>query len=308
MKTLLSWAMGLTAVVVIIVCFRPEDFGGTLIALGLSGLVIWVVPTLVARWLLVETTILPLGILGYTMARSDVFWLGWIRTLANQVLPLSGVAAYAKVVRDRAGIPWAELATLAAPQFVLAIAALGFVGLLAVASNVDLLQARALLLGALYLGILLVAVAVTSGAAWFIRLLPATLSSRAGATAVAFGRLARHPGFVLRVTLLHAAAILLRGGRIWILFAAAGVSLDWPELLLLVAIAESTMLVNVTPGGLGIREVLVMGGSALLGVPPPVAASVALADRMFVITLTALLSAPAVAYLRAAGERDQRLK
>lgn len=294
----IAWLAGVLAVIAIIAYFRPEEFAQTVAAVGLQGLAAWLVLTLAARWLLVETTVLPLGVLGFSMPRADVFWVGWIRTLANFVLPMSGIAAYAKVVRERAGISWSELAALAAPQLVLALAALGIVGLGATACNVERLQASAILLAGIYLVVLVLAVVIATGAAWFVELLPAALAQRAARTTAALKKLATHPNLVVQIIVLHAAAILLRGGRIWVLFAAAGVPLDWRELLLVVAVAESTMLVNVTPGGLGIREVLVLGGSALVGVPAPVAAGVALADRLFVIATTALLAAPAFAYLR----------
>ena len=298
LSKILAWLAGVIAVAAIIAYVRPEAFARTVAAVGPQGLAAWLVLTLTARWLLVETTVLPLRVLGFGMGRADVFWVGWIRTLANLVLPMSGIAAYAKVVRDRAGISWSELAALAAPQLVLALGALGFVGLAATACSIERLQANGSYLGLLYLAVLVLAVIIATGAAWFVELLPAALAQRAARTAAALRKLAAHPNLVVQVIVLHAAAILLRGGRMWVLFAAAGVPLDWRELLLVVAIAESTMLVNVTPGGLGIREVLVLGGSALVGVPAPVAASVALADRLFMIATTALFSAPAFAYLR----------
>lgn len=298
LSKILAWVAGILAVAAIIAYVRPEGFAQTVAAVGLQGIAAWLVLTLAARWLLVETTVLPLGALGFGMRRADVFWVGWIRTLANLVLPMSGIAAYAKVVRDRAGLSWSELAALAAPQLVLAVAALGVVGLAATACNVERLQASAIWFALLYLAVLVLAIVIATGAAWFVELLPAALAQRTARTAAALRKLATHPNLVVQIIVFHAAAILLRGGRIWVLFAAAGVPLDWRELLLVVAIAESTMLVNVTPGGLGIREVLVLGGSALVGVPAPVAASVALADRLFVLVTTALLSAPAFVYLR----------
>ncbi len=300
LKRWLPWLAGIAGLIAIIWLFRPEDFGPTLAAVGLPGVGGWVLLTLLARLVLVETTVAPLRALGFRMSRGDVFWTGWVRTLANQILPLSGVVAYANVIRSRVDISWSELAALAQPQFVLALAALGIVGLGATACNLELLQTRALPIAIVYLAIFGVAVAITTGAAWFIGLLPAALSSRAAETAGALHKLARPPNLVAKIILFHALAIVLRGGRIWILFAAAGVALDWRELLLVLVVAESMMLVNVTPGGLGIREVFVLGGSALVGIPAPVAASVALADRLFVIAMTALLTGPALVYLRKA--------
>ena len=298
LSKVVAWLAGVLAVVAIIAYFRPENFAQTIAAVGLQGLAAWLALTLAARWLLVETTVMPLGVLGFAMKRADVFWVGWIRTLANFVLPMSGIAAYARVVRDRAGISWSELAALAAPQLVLALAALGVVGLGATACNAETLQGSSILFGILYLAVLVLAVVIATGAPWFVGLLPGALADRVARTTSALRKLATHPNLVVQVIVLHTAAIVLRGGRIWVLFAAAGFALDWRELLLVIAIAESTMLVNATPGGLGIREALVLGGSALVGVPASVAASVALVDRLFVIVTTALLSAPAFAYLR----------
>ena len=91
---------------------------------------------------------------------------------------------------------------------------------------------------------------------------------------------------------------MLRGSRIWFLFAAADVSLAWNEFVLLLAIAESALLVNLTPGNLGVREGAILGGAGLIHVPAGIAASVALIDRLFMIALTTLLAAPAFAILR----------
>ncbi len=298
---ILSWLAGIAALVVIIWYFKPEGFGRTLGAIGLSGIGMWMSLTLIARLIMAETTFLPLTVLGFGMSRADLFWISWIRTLANQVLPLSGLAAYAKIIRSRTDISWSELAALATPQIVLAIAALGVVGLGATLGNLDSLEVIAATLLVLYAGVVIVAVAIASGAAWFIESLPQALSSRAAQTADALRQLATHRHLLPKIVALHVIAILLRGGRLWILFAAAGVQLDWQGILLVLAIAESAALMNITPGGLGIREAFVMGGSALLGIPAPIAASVALVDRLFVVAITALLAAPAVAILRRSG-------
>jgi len=306
LNKLTSWLTGVGSVIAITWYFRPAGFADTIIALGWKGLVGWAWLTLVARFLIAETTVAPLAALGFSMPRLDAFWIGWIRTFANQILPLGGVAAYAQIVRERIQISWSELAALAAPQYVLAGAALGIVGLAAIAMNFDALQSMAHLLAAAYLVVVTVAIAAASGAAWFIELLPRTLSMRAIRTADALRKLTNHPGLVAKMVAYHGMAILLRGARLWILFSGAGVTLDWQEMLLVLVISESSMLVNVTPGGLGIREGFVLSGSALLGIPAPIAASVAIIDRLFVISITTLLTAPAFVLLRYKRSRTSR--
>lgn len=301
--TLASWLIGILGVVAIIWYYQPQDFVQTLRALGISGLLGWVALTLVSRISAAEATVAPLGALGFEMTRPDAFWISWVRTFANQFIPLAGVAVYAHLVRRRVGIPWSQLAALGQPQLLLAAVAIGLVGLAATALNVGRLQASALGLLLLYGSIVVVGFAFASGAHWLIESLPKALSERAAATSKALRTIAKQPNLVAKLVLFHVAAVLLRGGRVWFLFAAAGISLDARELLLVLAVAESALLLNVTPGGLGIREGAVLGGAALIGIPAPVAASVALIDRLLMIAITTLLVAPAFVVLRKPHQR-----
>jgi uncharacterized membrane protein YbhN (UPF0104 family) len=296
--TLGSWLVGIIGVVGIIWYYEPQDFAETLNAVGYSGVLTWVVLTLLSRVCAAEATVAPLATLGFHMSRPDAFWISWIRTFANQILPLAGIAAYAHMVRRRVGIPWSQLAALGQPQLLLAAAAIGVVGFFAIVVNLDRLDASAYTLALAYAGIVLLAMAFANGSAWLIESLPAALAERATGTSDALRAIAKDRPLIIKLVVFHISAVLLRGGRIWILFAAAGFSLDWRELLLVLAIAESALLLNVTPGGLGIREGAVLGGAALLGIPAPVAASVALIDRLFMVSITTLLAMPGFAILR----------
>lgn len=300
---IISWCIGVTAVIGIVWSFGPDGLADTLRGLGWGGLFAWLGLTILARLMLAETAVLPLATLGFRLRRSDAFWIGCIRTFANQILPLSGIAAFAHIIRRRVSISWSELAALASPQFVLALAALGIVGLLAVLANIALLQSTALALGALYTAVLVLALSISNGAAWVIDSMPEGLSSKAASTADALRKLSAHPWLVFRLILYHCIAIICRGGRIWILFAAAGISLNGSETLLLLAIAESTMLLNITPGALGVREGAILGGAALIGVPIETAAGVAIVDRLLLVAMTVLLTPPAVAVLKS-GYRE----
>ncbi len=290
---LLSWLLGIALLVAIVLFFRPQEFVATIASVGALGLLQWVLLTLIARIASAETTVAPLKVLGFNMRRLDAFWIGWIRTFANQILPFTGIAAYAHAVRDRVGISWSELASLASPQFFLAATALGLVGLLATAVNIDALGLLAYILTATYFSVVFVSIAVATGAAWLIESLPERLSSRASKTAAALRRLAQRRNLIARLVMYHVIVILLRGCRLWVLFMAAGASPEWREMLLIAAIAESTMLIQLTPGGLGLREGAVLGGASLVGIAAPVAVSVALIDRLLVVAITTLLALPA---------------
>ncbi len=294
---MLAWVAGVSALVAMFVFFRPIGIGALIRSLGFSGISIWIVLTVIARIVLGETTIAPMAAMGYRLKRTEAFWIGWLRTFANQIMPVSGVVAYAHAVRARTNISWSEFAAMATPQFVLAATALGTIGLLAVAVNTGSLGSSSVLIALVYLGVIVASLAVTRSAAWIIDVLPAQLSKRARQTSTALRKIATTRGLIIRLVLYHAIVILLRGLRVWLLFAAVGVSLSWNEALLVVAIAESTLLIQVTPGGLGLREGAIVGGAALVGVPASIAAGVAILDRVLVVALIALLTPPSIAVL-----------
>ena len=295
---LLPWLSGVALLVALVVIFSPENLWVVIGGTGISGIAIWAGLTVTARLIQAQTTVLPVNALGYHIRLRDAFWIGWIRTFANQLVPVSGVAAYAKIIRQKTNMNWSELASLAAPQFVLAAAALGLVGIAATSVNMQALGELFVTLSAVFVVLLLVSIALIRGVSGFIGLFPKSLSTRLEKTALALQTFATRRGLLMTVVSCHAATILLRGGRLWLLFAAAGVALDWNQVLLVVAVAESSLLIQLTPGGLGIRESAVLVGAALVGIPADVAISVALIDRLLVIGITVFLTPPAIVFLR----------
>ena len=295
---LVSWFAGLMALVAVVWYFQPEGLPTMVRSLGVTGVAGWALITVVARLLQAETTAAPLLAMGYPIRRSDAFWIGWVRTFANQILPTAGVAAYAQAIRQKTKISWSEMAVLAAPQYILVATALGIVGLLATLTNARALHASFVALFLIYAGVILVSVSITRGAPWLIGLLPETLTGRVQQASSALRKFVAYPGLISKVVGCHGIAILLRGSRLWLLFAAAGLNLDWREILLVIAVAESSMLIQLTPGGLGIREGAILGGAALIGSPAQIAAGVALIDRLLVVAITVLLTPPAIVALK----------
>jgi uncharacterized membrane protein YbhN (UPF0104 family) len=278
--------------------FQPQNFSEMLWRVGLTGVVGWLGLTLIARVILVETVVAPLAVLGYRLRRSDAFWIGWIRTFSNQILPLSGLALTAHEIRRKVGISWSELAALTSPQFFLAAAGLGIVGSATTVLNLNLLDQAGVPMTIAFTAILVMAIVLASGVASLIEHMPRAIALRLQKVAPSFRRLAQHPHLIIGLVALHSSAILFRGGRLWILFATVGVSFGWREALLIVTIAESAMLFQITPGGLGLREGAIVGVAALVHIPPEIAVGVALIDRFFVIGLTTMLAAPAFFVIR----------
>jgi uncharacterized membrane protein YbhN (UPF0104 family) len=301
---LLSWVAGLGGLAAVVWYYGPENIPEMMRSVGPAGVAGWMVATVVARVIQAETTLVPLRALGFSMKRSVAFWVGWLRTFANQIFPAAGVIAYTQALRRKLDISWSELASLASPQFVLLAAGLGFVGLIATLANPQILGQSKYVLLLLYSGVLAGALVVTYAAPTFAKVLPEEIADRISETSEALRRFLRQPRLIVLVIGCHIAVILLRGLRMWILFAAGGVALEWNEILLVVAVAESSALVQLTPGGLGLREGAVLAGALLLGVPTEAAAGVALIDRLFIIAITVLLTPPALLALRSGATDD----
>ena len=227
-----------------------------------------------------------------------MFWIGWLRTFANQLFPAAGIFAYTQALRKKIDISWPELAAMATPQFVLAAAALGLIGIAAVISNHGSVDGLGLPMLTVYSLVLVFALSFVSGKQGIVHLLPDSVGQKLGATSAALQRISKSPIVLLTVVLSHVGTILLRGVRLWLLIGAAGYQLNWSEALLVAAIAESSMLIQLTPGGLGVREGAVVAGAVMAGVPTDAAASIAVADRFLMIAITALLTPPAVLVLR----------
>lgn len=296
------WLAGIALLVALVLIFYPENLPAVMRQTGINGIALWAALTVMARLIQAQTTVLPVNVLGYRISLLDAFWIGWLRTFANQLVPISGIAAYAELIRRKTKMNWSELASLAAPQFVLAAVALGLVGILSAVVNRQALGELSVTLSIVYAVLVLASVAIISGAQGFIRLFPKSLSTRLERAAEALQTLASRRGLLIAVISCHAATILLRGGRLWLLFGAAGAVLDWDQALLIVAVAESSLLIQLTPGGLGIRESAVLVAGALVGVSTEIAISVAVLDRLLVIGITVFLTPPALAFLRHSDE------
>lgn len=176
-RNILSWLAGLGGLTILLWYFRPADLLLAIRSIGIPGVLAWTVIMLVARLLHAETTALPLRAMGHVMRLADAFWIGWIRTFAHQVFPTAGVVAYAQALRVTTSASWSEIAMLAAPQYVLIVAALGLVGLLGTVCNIALLQQASVGLALAFAAMVVVSLLVTTGAPRVIGLLPQRMAA-----------------------------------------------------------------------------------------------------------------------------------
>lgn len=292
-----SWVVGLAVLGGIIWYFRPSGFWPALQRVGFSGALGWLVATLVARLLTADVLARLLGRLGSVVGRMKLFSIGWLRTFANQVVPLTGIAVYLQQLRQKTGASWHDLAAVSLQQTFVSVLAIGIAGIVAAYTNRDTLDGAAYPLLAAFLLVAVVAAAAAGGTAAVVRALPRFLRRRIAEAADSVSTLTGDHPFTLQLAGIQIGSMLMRAARTWLLFAVLGTVLDWREALLIVALADMSMLVAITPGGLGIREAIVIGGATLIGVPTETAVTVSLIDRLFVIATAGVASLPAIAYL-----------
>jgi uncharacterized membrane protein YbhN (UPF0104 family) len=295
---LLSWFAGLSALLIVVWHFQLSTFFSEIRRVGIEGCLAWLVLTFCGRLLLVEIAVLPIGALGYSLRRFDAFWIGWIRTFANQIVPFLGLAVYTRQIQRRCDMPWSGIVALSTPMFFLATAAMSTIGLFAVAMNVAHVGASTVPMLVAFALVGSGSVFAATHAGWMIGKLPNTPFSFTEQSAAAFRRISEGSLLVLRLIALHAFAILVLGTRIWLLFVLVGAEVSLSAALLIIVIAESAALFHITPGGLGLREGTIIGAAILLEISPELGAVVALIDRLFSVATTTFMAIPAFVILR----------
>lgn len=299
----LLWMLGVLALGLVATFAGWGTITSTIQSLEISTLLLWLCLTLIARLLLGETSVLPLAVLGHHLSRAEAFAIGWLRTFGNQVLPLSGAAYYIHFLRTRLRVPWGELGAMASPQYVLSGAVVCAMGVGAVIINAGGLGAVAMILAMVYAVACIMLLLIHFRPMKMVGLMPRSMRNSLQGLTNALEQFSEAKRSSLLVLACHFGAFFARGARLWLLFWAMDMNISPQELLLIVTLAESTLLLQFTPGALGLREGAVAGGAALLGLSAPQAAGIAVADRLILVAATTLFSGAAAIWLSKSSGR-----
>tara|TARA_R110002073_G_scaffold132514_5_gene279438 strand:- start:1275 stop:2207 length:933 start_codon:yes stop_codon:yes gene_type:complete len=291
-----SWIIGLFMLCMLFLWIDFKELSRIFTQIGFMGVVIWALITLFVRLLYAEITVLPLSVFEAKISRMDAFWIGWVRTFANQILPLSGLAVYIKAIKDRAGVSWSEISALATPQFFISAMAVSLLGMISTVIALDI-EDFGLILLVIYSVIFIISLVLILQTPYVMRAFPSSLSKRLISSADAFEKISSSPKLILLLVIYYCGVILLRVVRLWLLFMLAGQELDWQTALILGVIAESTLIIQLTPGGIGLREGSILAGAVFMGVDGGLAASVAIIDRLLVVSMTVVFVLPSGYFL-----------
>lgn len=89
---------------------------------------------------------------------------------------------------------------------------------------------------------------------------------------------------------LQAALFVCRGTRLLAIAHVLGYTMGPIEALVVAALAELAIIINLTPGGLGVREVVIFTLGTLFGLEPAAGFAIALLDRLVLTAVVAALA------------------
>ena len=81
-------------------------------------------------------------------------------------------------------------------------------------------------------------------------------------------------------------SFVLTSIRLWIIFRGLGYEIDAEGYLVLGATGFAAAIMGLTPGALGIRELLLGGSSVMLGIPLEIGLTAAMFDRAIMLSWT----------------------
>ncbi len=215
-----------------------------------------------------------------SISEKESFVLFVISSYANLLLPRSGVGTTALYLNRSRKVPLIDYSSVVIYGAVLFIFACSTIGCLIF--GIDwLVQSRA---PAWWIAIGLPGMLIASGLAITIHWrVPASYQ---GPGHLLFERL-NHAnsrlvtsGNVWRIGLAHFVLVFLRALRLYIAFWALGIEASFFAVLLTSVLGDLAFVIAVTPGALGFREAAIAIAAARLGIPVPVAISVAIFDRL----------------------------
>ncbi|HEV8547954.1 MAG TPA: lysylphosphatidylglycerol synthase transmembrane domain-containing protein [Polyangiaceae bacterium] len=119
-------------------------------------------------------------------------------------------------------------------------------------------------------------------------------------------RVIRGRGGVLVLIGTSLAKLFFNSVRLWLCFHALGLSLSARDAALLGSAAVTISLVNVVPGNLGLREVLVGAMAGLIGFRPEMGMAAVSLDRAVILAYVFTAGVPSVFMLKRAFAREQK--
>lgn len=271
----LRWPITIATVAAMLyLLWDAEDLGHRLQAVPLpdmAALSLMVVLTWLTQGLGLQVLLIAFGVAIKTREATSMTFA----TIALNYLPAkAGTVMRAAVLKTRHALAYRDFLWLSAIRFSSVMAASAAVLLAWLALS------RSLPGSAVSAGVLMGALVLTLG--------PALLPGRW------IGRPTMPRNTLALTHLLVWAQLLLVGLRLWIAAAALGVDLSLTEALLIAPAMTLSTLLNITPGAIGIRELVAGFIASQIGIDFELVLLAAVVDRTAMILMTLIVCVPSV--------------
>ena len=233
----------------------------------------------------------PIGVLGNTRViqiflnalekktgLAEMFKLNNAALLLNYAPMKLGTVFRANYLKRHYGLAYTQFATCFLYITFLMAACAAMVGLLAILSFFSIESHESKMLAAIFgavlagsLVFLLVPLPLPAGKGRFAETMRNFLSSRR--------TISKHPGAILQACGFLIVNCILTASRLWIIYQSMDQNVHPAGCLVLGAIGFVALFVGLTPGSLGIRELLLGGGAVAIGIPLEVGLLAAMIDR-----------------------------
>ena len=250
-----------------------------------------VATSMVTRSLTAEVFRQTVAGVGCILPHMEAFWLMILRAYSSLFIPRSGFGATGIYLKKRFGLRYASYTALLLPIGIVQIAVIGMLGLvsmglLSFAEGVKTPPGILLLFAGsgLFAGALLV-VRFRLPESWTGR-----LAHFLRGFTESWHQLSSNRALLLKLVALHAAGIVGRSFRLYLVFWSLGVTTDFLGVLVASLIADLAFIVSITPAGLGFREAAIVFGASLTGATKEEALAAAFLDRLVMIVTLVILA------------------
>ena len=247
--------------------------------------------SLVNRVLITEVFVQTLRAVGVTMSRIEGFMLMVLRGYSGLFVPRSGIGTTGLYLNKRHGLRYAHYTALLLPIGLVQCAAMGLMGLAALAilwfrnaTPVPPSIALIFTLGAIFAAAALM-VRVKVSEDW-----PGRLAHFVRGLNSSWHELSRNRSLLLRLVALQTVAVFARATRLYFCFCALGYETSFWGVLVASILADFAFFFNITPAGLGFREAAIVFGAQVTGVTGEEALAAAIFDRLIMTGTLVLLA------------------
>ena len=200
---------------------------------------------------------------GVRLSLKEWFGLSVVTTMGNYITPFSGgLIARATYLKYRHAFPYAQFATLLASNYLVTFWVVGVVGVLTLTfvGAVQFSWQVALFFAAVVMVISTLVMLPSARLPWNNRLAKVINTSLEG-----WALVKNDKSLLVRLVVYTLVNILLNAFSFWVAYSALGSPVSFAAALLIGLLTVFSLLINVTPGNLGIQEAVVSLSSGLLG-------------------------------------------